>query len=320
MKPKNLWLLTLIFFAPLFSYAQAIDNTAIFRATTDSNYFRFSYDNDFFTATDQYYTQGLNFEIVNSRFYKNPINKILFHYKDGNNKYGIALEHDGYTPSSIRHEEIILNDHPFVAAIMLKSFTASINKNNTKRLTSSLSLGIFGTSAFGEQMQKSIHKALNNIEPLGWQHQIHDDVIVNYELGIDHLITSGKYFSLNSNSQIRVGTFNDKIKTGLTFSFGKINTPFNLTSSEKELHLYIYNQSLLNIIGYDATLQGGLFNRSSPYTLNNNEISRLTFQDNYGIVLTYKKLYLEYLQSFTTREFKAGNYHRYGGIKMGFSF
>lgn len=320
MKYKNTRLFLLIFFTPILLDAQAIDNTGIFRSVNERNYFRFSYDNDFFTATDQYYTQGINFEIVNSRFQKNPLNKLLLKYSDGSNKYGLAIEHDGYTPSSIRHEEIILNDHPFVAALMLKTFSISVNKSGTNRFTSTISLGVIGPDAFGMEMQKSIHKALNNIEPLGWQHQIHNDVIINYEFGFDKLMIDQKYFSLNSNSQIRVGTFNDKIKSGFTFSFGKINSPFSKGNSAKEFHLYIYNQALASIIGYDATLQGGMFNKSSPYTLTNNEISRFTFQDNYGIVLTYRKIYLEYLQSFTTREFKAGNYHRYGGIKLGLSF
>ena len=172
MKPKNSWAFLPIFLTPILLDAQAIDNTAIFRSVNESNYIRFSYDNDFFTATDQYYTQGLNFEIVNTRFQKNPINKLLLKYKDGNNKYGIALEHDGYTPSSIRHEEIIFNDHPFVAALMLKTFSISVNKNGTNRINTSLSLGLFGPGAFGMEMQKSIHKALKNIEPLGWQNQI----------------------------------------------------------------------------------------------------------------------------------------------------
>ena len=38
--------------------AQRIDNTVSFLNVNSDKYFRFHYENDYFTATDRYYTQG----------------------------------------------------------------------------------------------------------------------------------------------------------------------------------------------------------------------------------------------------------------------
>ena len=57
-------------------------------------------------------------------------------------------------------------------------------------------------------------------------------------------------------------------------------------------------------------MQGGLFNRSSPYTIAADAINRFSFQADYGLVINYKKIYLEYCQSILTKEFNTGHFHR----------
>jgi len=74
---------------------------------------------------------------------------------------------------------------------------------------------------------------------------------------------------------------------------------------------------LVNAIGYDATMQGGVFNRSSPYTIAAKDIKRVTLQQNFGVVLNFRKIYLEYFQSLLSPEFSGGKMHRWGGLKIG---
>ncbi len=308
---------------PTLSFTQVIDNTASFRDIKSGNYIRFHYDNDFFTATDYYYTQGINIEYVHPSLIKNPVSKILVRFKDDHIKYGMAVEHIAFTPTSIRHNEILSHDRPFAAFVLLKSFSSSVDTSHRQRITAAFSIGIIGQAAFGEGMQKTIHHWLKNIEPLGWQNQIHNDVIVNYELNHEKQIYSSDHFvSLNSNLMIEAGTLVDEMSAGFTVTAGKYTPPFS--GAEKKdgnnFQLYFYNQPLLRFNGYDATLQGGMLNHASPYTLSADEITRITFRDNFGIILTTGKLYLEYYQSFLTKEFNSGRTHRWGGIKIGLAF
>jgi hypothetical protein len=109
----------------------------------------------------------------------------------------------------------------------------------------------------------------------------------------------------------------------MTLMIGKINrrivSVFGPAPSRPhhKLSLYGYWQPLINIIGYDATLQGGLFNTSSPYTIASSDMARLTFQSNAGIVMNIGKFYLEYFHTFLTKEFETGLQHSWGGVRIG---
>jgi lipid A 3-O-deacylase len=126
---------------------------------------------------------------------------------------------------------------------------------------------------------------------------------------------------LNSFVDVQLGTHNTKVSVGGSFMTGYFNSPYkNSSTKNKKVSYYLYAQPQVSIVGYDATLQGGLFNRNSPYTIASKNINRITFQGDYGIVFTFAKMYVEYCQSILTKEFCTGTYHRWGGIRIGVRF
>ncbi len=310
---------------PFVATAQRIDHTAIQRSQSSDGYFRFHYDNDFFSRslTDYYYTQGYSFEMAHPIFKNNPISRVLLHYQGKPAIYGLAFEHFGFTPTSIKSDEILAGDRPFAGVILLKSFSISVDTVRSQRLSSVLSLGMVGPVAFAGQMQTAIHRWSGDLEPHGWQYQIHNDVVVNYELNHEkQLLAIPDFLLLNTNAQIRLGTLSDKVQAGLTLTLGYFDSAFKASSKsrKKDFQIYVYSQPLGSLIAYDATLQGGLFNRSSPYTLPADEINRFTFQHNYGLILKVRKFYAEYYRTYLSQEFKSGRTHVWGGVKLGVAF
>ena len=311
---------------PLVSHAQRIDPTVVFRSIpNDKGYFRFHYDNDFFAKakTDYYYTQGYSFEVGSQVFRHNPLSKLLLHFKSVEPSYGLAFEHFGFTPTSIRSNEIRVGDRPFAGVILLKSFATSVDPEHRQRLSSVLSTGIIGPAAFAGHMQATIHRWSGDVDPQGWQHQIRNDVAINYELSHERqLLEVPHVVSIHSNAQLRLGTLSDKLQAGFTLTLGKFDSPLSssIQRSGRGFQFYLYSQSLGAVVGYDATLQGGLFNRHSPYTLKGSELKRFTFQNNYGIVLRFWKIYAEYYRTYLSREFKTGREHSWGGVKLGVAF
>ena len=55
--------------------------------------------------------------------------------------------------------------------------------------------------------------------------------------------------------------------------------------------MYVLAQPLINIICYDAKLEGGFLNDESPYIIPSEDINRLTYQMNYGFVVQTKKYF-----------------------------
>ena len=318
MKNYGLYLL-LLFVIPSYVAAQKIDNTASFRDIEVPRYFRFNYDNDYFASRDQDYTQGYNFELVSPLMLLNPMNKLFLKPAHCQSQYGISIEHIGFTPNNIKSPDIQYGDRPFAASIMFRSFVIATDTLHKFRWVSSLNIGLIGPGAFGKEMQIAIHQATGNTIPQGWQNQIKNDVVLNYEMGYEkQLLHYNTLFSLQTSTTVRVGTLYTNASVGMNATFGIINTPFTSLRNKKRVALYGYAQPLLNVIGYDATLQGGLFNHKSPYTITNKEMKRLTEQINYGLVLQTKTLYFEYSRVIITREFVTGTRSKWGGIKIGF--
>ncbi|WP_298330014.1 lipid A deacylase LpxR family protein [uncultured Dokdonia sp.] len=303
-----------------YSWSQKIDNTTSYRAINANHYFRFSYDNDYFAATDENYTQGYSFELVAPSLAKNPVNKLFYIPENTERRYGLSIEHIGFTPNHYERPEIQVGDRPFAAAIMLKSSMIAVDVSAKNIFSSGLSIGIIGPGAFGEEMQRGIHEATGNKIPLGWKNQIKNDLVLNYEIGYEkQLVRYEDLFSLQASANVMVGTLFTNGSLGVNSTVGIINNSFSSLSERSGFKLYAYAAPMVSVIGYDATLQGGLINRDSPYTIESGDVQRVTGQFDYGIILKTKTLYFEYTRSVITKEFATRSSYKWGGIRIGFT-
>ncbi|UPT70143.1 MAG: lipid A deacylase LpxR family protein [Flavobacterium sp. JAD_PAG50586_2] len=230
---------------PTIVLAQKIDNMASFEDMKSANYFRFHYDNDYFTSTDKEYTQGYNFELTSPRLEQNPVNYLFIKPKNSEFKYGLSLEHIGFTANNIASDEIQFDDRPFAAAIMLKSFVIATDTIQKTRIASSLNLGIIGPGAFGGDMQTTIHEATGNTIPKGWYNQIKNDVVINYELTYEkQLLRFHDFFTIQTTATARLGTLFTNASFGLNATLGIINSPFTSVKNKNRFN-YIFITSLL---------------------------------------------------------------------------
>lgn len=299
--------------------AQRIDNTSVYRTINSPTYFRLHYENDYFSTTDLYYTQGVNLEYVHPAIGKFFTSKILLRSSSKEVKFGMSLEQEGYTPSSISHAEILKNDRPFAAALFFKTFSTVNNAERKERISSSFSVGVIGSVTGGEQIQEGLHRLIHYTLPQGWDNQIANDVILNY--GLDYqrgIFSTDNYVSFFGRAGARAGTYSTKAYISTILMLGYFDEPFrNFSAQNKKFQVYLYAEPLFNIVGHDATLQGGLFNHTSPYTIASEDITRMVFQGNAGIVFRINTVQLEYFQTYLSKEFKTGSDHVWGGIRIG---
>ncbi|CAM4056013.1 lipid A deacylase LpxR family protein [Flavobacterium antarcticum] len=311
---------TLLFLVSLQLFAQKIDNFSSYHKINDSSYFRFHYDNDYFTSTDENYTQGYSFEIVLQDLKKNPLNAFLLNDANASQQFGLSIDHIGYTPFNIGSTEIQFGDRPFASAIMLKSFKINTNAERKSRLISAIRLGLIGPGAFGKEMQVGIHEATGNTIPQGWKNQIKNDAVVNYEVIYQkEIFAIPRYFSFQYEASANLGTLNTNASAGIVAMAGLFNNPFS-NKQNRKFQIYIYSKPQATFVGYDASLQGGLFNRKSPYTIASSNVERVVGQNHFGMVVQTKTLYFEYTTTDITKEFSSGTSASWGGIKIGFTF
>ena len=289
--------------------AQRISNTALYRDVQSPTYFRIHYENDYFSGTDIYYTQGINFEYVNPSIENFFISKLLVRTTSKETKFGIALEHEGYTPTSILSPAILTGDRPFAACLFLNAFSIVNDSARSARISSAVSAGVIGPMAGGKEMQESIHHWINAKQPQGWQNQIQNDIILNYQMEYERgLLHYKNYFLLLAKAGARAGTLNTKAYGGAIFMAGYFDDPFkNFVTQKRKTQTYVYAEPLLTLVGHDATLQGGLFNNSNPYVIPSLAVSRMVYQLNIGLIIRLNRLQFEYFQSFLSKEFETGH-------------
>lgn len=303
---------------PIMLSAQKAEYGLTFRDMSGTNYVRFHYDNDYFVTQDQNYTQGFNFVRVAPFFKDSPINHLFPNPRDKATKFGVSLEHLMYTPENIGIPDIQPEARPFSASLIFNSFMIATDTIKHARVTSNLSLGIIGPKAFGEEMQVSFHKLTNNLVPAGWENQIQNDLILNYDIQYEkQLFRYNDLFSLQGTGAARLGTLFTDVSGGINSSFGIINAPFLDASKEKKFQIYLYGEARVNASIYDATLQGGLSNRRNVHTLSSGQIQPFTAEFNYGAVMQTKHIYAEFTRSQMTRQIEKGTPLKWGGIRVG---
>ena len=200
------------------------------------NYFSFNYDNDFFSATDRYYTQGIRLTFIHPLVRHSPFSYALIRLsKTALNYYGFHVEQDVFTPKSIRYMggAIYYGERPFTAVFFVSHSLTSINTSKKILLRTQLDLGILGPEAKGEEEQKGIHKAIDNIEPLGWENQLSKDYIINYSVKVEKAILSKKNRECMTSITARLGTLYTDIGLGLNLRFGIFSPYFNNLVSKK---------------------------------------------------------------------------------------
>jgi hypothetical protein len=309
-------LVVLLLFVPFVAAAQTISHTLPLAIPNNNHYFRFTYENDFFRGADRYYTQGIQAEIVAPGLKHIPLMRLLVRPRYAYATYGLAFCHAGFTPTSIQSDNILYGDRPFAGYLAASLFATATDTINNQRFSSRLTAGIIGPAAGAGEMQSYIHRSLgNNIDPHGWQHQIQNDIIINYQLNYEkQLFRYNNLLAISALGKLYAGTLNTRANFGITLCAGQLSPSYRTRS--KPFSIIAYTTPSVSAVGYNATLQGGLFNRTSPYTISANGISRIIFQNHFAVVITYKRLQLEYSLDYITKEFTTGKHHGWGGVGM----
>jgi lipid A 3-O-deacylase len=288
----------------------------------EEQYVRFKYDNDFFNQTDRYYTQGIILDFIHPLVKRSPISRCLLRFKGADaNYFGLHLQQDVFTAKSIRYMggQIYYGERPFTAVFFLSHSLSSIISNKNIVLSSQVDIGFLGPLAKGKEEQKGIHKALDNIEPQGWDNQLSNAPVLNYRLTIEKGLLIKKHVAFSVFAGGRLGTLYTDATIGIKWQAGIFDCWFKNASANR-FNLSVFNTLQSKLVVYNATLQGGLTKYGNIYSLPSSSIKRQVAQISFGLILVYKHLGLEYSRTFISPEFKGGETHGWGrcGITVRF--
>ncbi len=280
---------------------------------------KIGYSNDFFTGSDQYFTQGIHVEIMHPSFRKSPIAFLNFcPQKEALLQYKLGIQQDGFTPTSIRYDSILKNDRPYCASLYFTNSQTVCYEKKKLILTTQIDLGALGPLALGYEEQTAIHKAIGDELPKGWKNQIQNDLILNYKMELQRALIDKRGVDISCLSQARLGSMYSDISLGAHLRAGFKQNQYGGQSGQtkQNLQFFAFANAMLKAVAYNATFQGGLLNRTSLYTLKAKEISRLVASYEFGISTSYKRVQINYSHTYISKEFKTGQKHAWGKLSI----
>ncbi len=312
------------------------------------NFVKIQESNDIFSAdnNDRYFTQGLKFEIMSnalSRVYKKTtIDRIMIKPIADTafaNHASFSFIQEFYTPSDKKADTILTGDRPFAGVMFLSFRNISVSPEENYRITSDLSLGVLGPWALGKEMQNGIHTLFSehnaDTNILGWNYQLRNDPYLNYLLKYEKIMINTKLLQTSYIYQFDLGTIYDDFGFGARAQFGIFNSYFDknlgyITRKDKgsfklfkHVQAYLFFNPVVKLVLWNALLQGGLIGNAQdtqPYTMSENDISRVVVDGSYGATFVLGRFNLQLIQYFKSKEFDKGYNHRYGNIAITYSW
>ena len=284
------------------------------------------FDNDIFSNTDRYYTNGIVLGLTTPALSTLAVNKLMPNAPDnGEITSSLSLHQSMFTPLTTKTPPVLQNDRPYASTLYLNYSQTAQNSEATYKLTSSIKIGVIGSAALGQLLQQSVHHTLpGNDTPLGWETQINNDLVLDYSLDYSQRVLSGPMFEMYTGSSVSLGTLYTQAAIHMDVRAGTLNLSKVRSSATRPVtggwHYGTHSGISMNAVGYDATLQGGVFNHENLFTLTSAEVQRLVPAAYLGLFAGYNKFQLSITQHYLGREFKQGRHHFWGSIGLQYNY
>jgi hypothetical protein len=145
------------------------------------------YENDIFANEDRYYTNGIRLSRVGQvRRPPSWLASVARRFPGIDEAdtlpYRLSISHNLYTPRDIENPAFPPEDRPYAAWLNVQFATGTASERGADRVH--VALGIVGPLAFGEEIQKAVHSAIDSPEPQGWDTQLRNEPTL--QIGYDH--------------------------------------------------------------------------------------------------------------------------------------
>lgn len=309
------------------------------KAQDSSNYrhmVRVYEDNDlikvFGNTSDKGYTNGtrLDYYYVKSHDSRFFLDKLMPKAgKASVNTFGLSLMQTMFTPEDLKATEPNVSDWPYTGALFLTHSLHSSNPQKTYNLQTELVAGVMGKASMAEQLQTVIHKLIKSDKPMGWDKQYPTDILLNLNIALEKQLWHYKgVLDVIGGGQVMAGTMLDGASVFGQVRIGKMlpyfdglmpqyTRPFR---QKNKLQCYLVARPSLEWVGYNAVLEGGVFNGKSDYykdkketTSPNHSISRRL---DLGLVLGYGCVSVSFTQRIMPRLIDGLYHERLGNLSL----
>ena len=286
------------------------------------SYLILTFDNDIFAETDYYYTNGFSVGLVHPIFNSGILRKILPDLGNNSlNTTGVRIHHFMFTPQNPEAIEIDPDDRPFAGVLLAEYFNLSQLMSRRINIHASLRLGVIGKASMAQALQTAMHQ----LEPTGWDDQIGNDLLINYDLGLEKLLFSGKFWQLSGMIEAGLGSYQTYGGAAFQLRIGLLNGMKNSylpglentdLSKNQAGSFWFFVQPAWHFVVHNASLNGGFLNKSNTHFFGHDEITNSLARFSAGFSWHYRKLGLGIRWTHVGPEFETAKNHNWGSMSL----
>lgn len=270
-------------------------------------------ENDYFTGTDRYFTNGLHLEIQFNRANGHLIQQILPMFPGFRTTYyGAGITQNIYTPGSITTTKFQPHDMPYSGTLFGSIYRVSVNTKSTLKFSSQFDGGVMGPQAESGEVQTWFHRLIHDKLPQGWANQVASDLIINYKFELTSTIIQTSHAALLTEAKLNMGTVMNSAGSGVTLKLGLLSpTMQDLFHHEKKITATLFLGA-----GYTYVASNRLL--SARQELNIDPINHNVFNYQYGAEISGRSFKISYTVNGISRQRNDIEGHRYGSITLAF--
>ena len=276
--------------------------------------------NDVFFQTDRYFTNGLRIEYHDQNLEFFSLSKLLYNpLVETQGYFSFTVTHDIFTPRNTFGNPLP-EDRPYAGYLLFGIKSIHFDEEKKFAFSAELQAGMMGKYSGGEMVQNSIHVLLPASEPIpGWIYQIDNDLCINYNLDFEQQLFSYKKLKADALASGRLGLPNTDLGGGARIRFSAFNDYYSTQRllRPENFRLSIFAEAQLNMVIYDASLQGGIIN-TSLHTLETINAFVGNFEIGASLKLNY--LLLDVGAKMNTAKFSGALPHRWAYFSIGYLF
>lgn len=288
--------------------------------------FGFRTENDAYLGfgSDRYYTNGLFINYSHAIRQADTSGKVIKKVWEAEAGQSIYNAQTGAVP------DISYVDRPF-AGFLYGSAKINWFKKDGQQISAGLTVGTIGPNSLAQDAQELLHDVVGFYEINGWQYQVKNELGVNAQFEYKRLLArTGNSTDFTFSSRASLGTNFTGAAAGVLFRAGDINELYQSASAGSRIsnqensavpnqEFFFYTQPMLQIIGYDATIQGGVFRDDKGAVTY--KPKRLVYSQEVGVRYAKDRWMLSFSAIFKTKELKTQvKSHQYGSASLFYSF
>lgn len=183
-------------------------------------------ENDYFGSTDRNYTNGVRFGYLSAKGRgENFARRFMRASPENETRIGFALGQSLFTPQDTEAFEPLPDQHPY-AGWLYGEYSVLVERGDDILDMLTISAGVVGPAALGEEVQNSFHRLIDGDRINGWDNQLRNEpgLILSYDRRwrpLFRVSRPGIGIEAAPNAGVSVGNVLTQGKAGLTLRIGR---------------------------------------------------------------------------------------------------